>query len=587
MKCVFALSGLLVLNVSAGVYDDAVAWWHLDYAPGLATNNVAQLTDIRDQRAWGTTASPHGNGRNATAIGGEDGGPLWTNAPVVCPAGGQAYPLSLHFRQITNSVGQLCPDAIKFENLRLGGSCTIVTRFLWDGRYFSDSHPDWIYNNSLGWNERTGWMFGVRHDEGGHRLGLYVAQERIYSDTTVTSNIWYDAAAVLTDNGPGNNDIIELYFWGEGGNLQYTRRTTFAITNGVANTGGSMGSEAYPSTNYATPTSGNAGKSFKGLVNHLALWDRALTYNEVLEALTFPAPVLQVGINGNGTNDLRPENETDPVYTLGDPWHTFPRALTHTRRTITLNIPLTASQTTFNQILHLKTHDAHGGVANSIKALLTVNGHTNPRRDTQRLRPFSDYYWPIPSNHLVTGNNTLVLTYVAGPAEWLTFDSVTLGSGWQVGKEDNTSGEFIQESAVFDHYYITDPDWKHVERAVTFANTNTFIHFPLSASITSNATYTYTTRIVSQGAGNTTTPPQPPYPFSININDEPLYSSASGVTNGTYLNLPLPRAALRPGMNEINLMFNATNGWLQFDFHRLQSDHWILPDRTPTTLTIQ
>ena len=586
MKCVFILSGLLVLNVSAGVYDDAAAWWHLDYAPGLATNNVAQLTDIRDQRAWGTTSGLGNGGRHATAIGGEDGGPLWTNAPVVCPAGGQAYPLSLHFRQLTNETGNLCPDSIKFENLRLGGSSTIVTRFLWDGRYFSNSHPDWIYNNSLDWGNSRGWMFGVRHD-GGHRLGMYVGQEGIYSDATVTSNIWYDAAAVLTDNGPGNTDTVEFFLWGEGTNLLYTRKTTFAVTNSVGNTGGSIGSETYPSTNYANPTNGNNGKSFKGLINHIALWDRALTYNEVLEALTFPAPILQVGINGNGTGDLRAENETDSTYTLGDPWHTFPRALTYTRRAITLNIPLTASQAAHNQILHIKTDGVGGTTPTSVKALLTVNGHAAPHRDTQRLHAKSDYYWPIPSQRLIPGTNTLTLTYVTGPADWITFDSVTLSSGWQVGLEDNTSGEFVQESSLFGHYYITDPDWKHLERAVTFANTNTVIHFPLSASITSNATYTYTTRIVSQNASDTTTLPQQPYPFSIAINDEPLYSSTTGVTNGTYLNLPLPRAALRPGMNEVNLMFNATNGWLQFDFHRLQSDHWILPDRTPTTLTIQ
>ena len=40
-------------------------------------------------------------------------------------------------------------------------------------------------------------------------------------------------------------------------------------------------------------------------------------------------------------------------------------------------------------------------------------------------------------------------------------------------------------------------------------------------------------------------------------------------------------------MNDINLMFNSPNGWLQFDFHRLNVDFWEMPDTSGTTFSLQ
>ena len=185
--------------------------------------NIAVADDIRDQRNWGATAVKGAGGWHASGVRGVLGGPLWTNAPVVCPAGGRHYGgLSLCFRQETNALGQVWPDTIKIDNLRLGGSSTIVTRFRWDGITCSSGYPGWIYNNSLSWSSRQGWMFGVRHD-GGNRLGMFVGQTAFYLGTSsnVITGKWYDAAAVLTDNGPDNTDTVELFLWPEDGTLLY------------------------------------------------------------------------------------------------------------------------------------------------------------------------------------------------------------------------------------------------------------------------------------------------------------------------------------------------------------------------------
>ena len=123
-------------RVAAGVYDDCTAWYHFDYAPNYnsATSNVAKINEIRDQRDWGTAATKGTSGMHATAVNGPLGGPQWTNCPVACPAGGERYgDYSMWFQPATNGAGLIWNDSITVSNLKLPGSSTIVTRFLWNG----------------------------------------------------------------------------------------------------------------------------------------------------------------------------------------------------------------------------------------------------------------------------------------------------------------------------------------------------------------------------------------------------------------------------------------------------------------------
>ena len=553
----------------AGVYDDAAAWWHLDYDPNYnpAATNLVLLDEIRDQRDWGTTTTKGASGRHVTGLRGPLGGPLWTNAPVVCPAGGQRYGgLSLNFTQETNGLGQIWPDAAKVENFRMPGSSAIVTRFYWNGLAYNSSFPGWIYNNSLDWAGSNGWMFGVRGD-GGNRLGMYVGQTSFYHSTTVVTGKWYDAAAVLTDNGLGNVDTVEFFLWPEDGTLTYSKFTTSVVTNKAGGSGGVIGSESFQDS-YTSPTNTNSGKSFKGLLNHLAVWNRALSYDEVLEAFCYPQPLIQIGLNNGATGDLRIESEADAEYTFGAPWHSMRRAVTSSNRDATIKVPLTAIQAGLGYCFHVNTITPSDAYA---KLSLTVNSVTN--RTLVATAGAADLFWHVGPSQLVTGTNTFVLRYEGGSAAYTSFDWLELGGSWQIGTNNNSAAEFINEGQAGDHFYVTDPNWQHLERAVVQgSDSNTVLHFALSPEMLTKYPFTYTTRVVSQG-NNTGTLPTPPFPFSIGVNGRILYQS-DGVQNNTLVNIPFQPGDLRAGANDINLMFNSTNGWLQFDFHRLEVAPW-------------
>ena len=454
----------------AGVYDDCKAWYHFDYAtnytPGEA--NIIATNEIRDQRSWGSASVKGPGGYHATGLTGPLGGPQWTNAPVMpfgnSAGGGKYGNLSARFEPLTNGLGQIYPPAVQISNLQLPGSSTIITRFLWDGFTYSASYPGWIFNNNLDWGsspeKARGWMFGVRGD-GGNRLGMYVGQTPFYLDTyTVVTGKWYDAAAVLTDNGPGTNDTVELYIWPNepAGKLYYRKFITWAVTNSTPTTGAIIGSEPYQS-GYSYATNSNSGKSFKGLINHLAVWNRALSYSEVTEAFGYPHSRFQIGLNNNSLYDLGPETETDEEYEPNDPWHTMRRAVTPSAPLATLKLVLTNDQAKLNYSFHVKTL-TDSNQSGSLQ--LIVNSVTNL---PQEAGPGKDLFWFVTTNMLVKGVNTFTLKYVSGPTSFIGFDWLEFAGSWQIGFENYSTGEFSQEgNNLSPHFYVTEPTWTNVDR---------------------------------------------------------------------------------------------------------------------------
>jgi len=557
VAAVYLFAGLFSPQAHAGVYDDCKAWWHFDY--DADSNGMASVEEIRNQLDWGTTANP---GKfNADDIFGIDGGPAWTNE-VVSPAHGNTYGgMSMYFRAPTNATGAVWSDSFKItdEDLLLHNSATIVTRFRWEGyANAGEQKVAWIYNNGLGWSDYTGWMFGIRDGSAtAGYLGMYVGRTPYtLGSMAITTGVWYEAAAVMTDNG--TNDTVELYLWKEGATtIKYYKHNSSAVTNASTAIRTIIGAEA----NNNGYTTGNALKCFKGAINHIAVWDRALSSNEIYEAFCYSQqPLIQVGIDNSSQSELRYEDEVDETYYPGDPWHTMPRGI-KTGKDVILKVPMNAGMTSVDYALHLNTY---GTDAESSRAdvSLIVNATTN---DTRSIGRHQEAYWFIPKKDLISGTNTFKLHYKGGTSAFLTFDWLELGGSWQIGIDNNSAGEFVIEGSVPDDFYVSDPDWQHLERALTSYGEPTInIHFALSSRLLSRYLYTYTTRVVSQSSSGT-------HAFSIGVNGTNIYST-EGLPNNTLVSVPIPSELMAPGMNEINLIYDDTSAssYTQFDFHRLE-----------------
>jgi hypothetical protein len=374
---------------------------------------------------------------------------------------------------------------------------------------------------------------------------------------------------VLTDNGPGNTDTVELYLWPNdpAGKLYYKSFTTSVVTNSIPTSGAVIGAEPYQA-GYSYATNSNSGKSFKGMINHLAVWNRALSYAEVTEAFGYPQSRFQIGLNNNSLYDLGPEAEADEQYWPNDPWYTMRRAVTAGNPLATLKIPFTNDQHRLNYAFHVKTLTDNN---QSASLELIVNTTTNA---AQAAGPGKDLIWFVSTNLLTRGTNTVTLRYAGGPSSYVGFDWLELAGSWQAGLENGNNADFSQEGGNLSaHFYVTESTWTNVYRAVLPGVTNAFLHFTLSPELKSKYQYTYTTRVIQQGPSSITN-----YPFSVNVNNLRIKSYAA-VPNNTYIRLPLERQDLVSGENVIQLMYNGPasaqgGGWIQFDFHRLNMSLW-------------
>ncbi len=70
LVCAFGVA-LVACATCAGVYDDALVWWHFDYDAN--NDDLAQVDEIRDQLDWGTASQKGANGKHATTITSQKG----------------------------------------------------------------------------------------------------------------------------------------------------------------------------------------------------------------------------------------------------------------------------------------------------------------------------------------------------------------------------------------------------------------------------------------------------------------------------------------------------------------------------------
>ncbi len=318
--------------------------------------------------------------------------------------------------------------------------------------------------------------------------------------------------------------------------------------------------------NYGT---GNNIKSFKGDLNHLAVWNRALSFAEINEAFGNPQPLFQIGINNNTPFDMRPESETDADYIPGDPWHTMRRAVTAGYKDASLKLPLTAVQRRLPYVVHVDTgtDGQTGGLG------LVVNGTTNL---TQTATNGGQLYWYVTTNLLVTGTNTFTLYYAGGPSPYISFDWLEVAGSWQVGYEDNSQAEFMIESGAPDDFFVSNPNWMHLERALSSGDTNIMVHFTLPPELVAKYRFRYTTRVISQGDRTN-------HYYSVEFNGAPL-GSYTPAPDGRYLSYLLDRTQVRAGDNIFKVRYESPYvGWMQFDFHRLE----ILPLPRGTLLRVR
>ena len=290
------------------------------------------------------------------------------------------------------------------------------------------------------WNSKK----GVRISFAGSNLGTY-RYPRIFfgnetfnlTDAQIPFGNWVDLAISVN----GSSVTIVACAQGESGNKLVSKTATLSDVNPALPGGGNTfrffgpecsGGNTAVWTNGLKAASSSSGENgmrtqhFRGAVHQMAFWNRALTLDEIRMAWGEGRPnLVQVGVQGNGIAEFvaaGSANQTSSVAN-GGAWQLLNPSLTAENPTATISFTCPSLWAGFPQWLRVC-----GASGSSGKVSASINGTSVGECNVPANRVGRIF---VPTNIIVSGDNTLVLTRTDGSP---IIDAVTLGGSWKFGE---------------------------------------------------------------------------------------------------------------------------------------------------------
>ena len=383
-----------------------------------------------------------------------DGTLAFTNELVRMPMRGLARELpALYLPQkmvITNEVtgaGYMRSNAFKLNNVFNGytDKYSFIVRFRPDAGRPSSRDFSWILN--IGYGGNSGMLMGLA-GAGETRAVRLLTSKASWGLGSVTNTAWTEVGvavdgtnfAWVVSSTTGNNETQ--------GNIQHlTTRYGEKVGNnkGVSTQpSGSLvvGTES-PTTDLIaitnTPTvqwvAHNAGKAFRGSIQQIAFWKRALTLDELREALAWPNPdVLKIGVQDDSSSEFAAPGSAAAASMDDRAWNVPSALAAGGSQTFAFQLKDKSNSAQSQVFRWIATSDSASGIIR-----VTVNGKTGPTgivRPGERTRIFLD------GSFFRAGANELTVTRVDAGAQPLRFDAAVLGGSWTVGLQDRSYNEF-------------------------------------------------------------------------------------------------------------------------------------------------
>ena len=161
---------------------------------------------------------------------------------------------------------------------------------------------------------------------------------------------------------------------------------------------------------------------------------------------------------------------------------------------------------------------------------------------------------------------TIAITRPEGCAGTLSFDALALVGSWQVGLENNSSGELTQEGHGVVPIHVVNDAAKRTQRSMTTTYNSNAVVFDMPAEVCGLYPYVYRTRLTDRKSGNK-------HPLHLELNGVTVWSSAD-LAIGEEVKVEFDATAFKPGLNELTWRYDtmASNNWLVFDYHQLALD---------------
>ena len=467
---VFAFAAALTMGVCAkDATDGLVGWWRVEQEPN---GTVFQAADLRDHAHAGSIASAV---NHATEDGDFPAYPIChTNIDLIYPSGcGMIKNAScLSFPQPTNynasGKAMVNRQGIKFPAHKIdvaGKPCTFIIRMKFGGTRVGKSGFVPIFSYDWNSSNNTGWNFGL-YSEGSVNwswMGACVGRESVPAKFGETYSIpvnkdpnWYDVGLVIEPNMPEIGKTRLVFYRTTTNALDRTDGTggLVAVDTKVVDTvsgnnnsenrticiGDAAGSDQWVTVADNTP-------AFKGLIHEMKLYDRALSVQEFEQACApYSDPLFTVGSKNGSTDEFSDETAEDVYIPFEMPWWKLRKTLTAENPSLSVKISLADADKDVSRILEFTPFysedcPADAGIEVQLNGTKVAEVHRNAETDRlvhlngktiNKLVSLTDGVYPL----------TLTMKRIGGMGGSISFDRISLGGGWQLGKRDKNYKEF-------------------------------------------------------------------------------------------------------------------------------------------------
>ena len=302
---------------------------------------------------------------------------------------------------------------------------------------------------------------------------------------------------------------------------------------------------------------------FHGDVQQLAIWDRKLSDQEVMEAFGMPRPaIFRTGFDNGNSNEFggTRSGATQEIKGLGS-WQNVVNTM-QARDTWTVKFDALRDEAGLAQVFSVKA------LGDSVTARIepTLNGVSLGQR---RIAAGAHVFWPVATNLVVEGENTLVLKRMDTGTGTFGLDAMELGGSLGVG----TAAHVIDDGRVYYEQIATgvpssaDPNPAHWAKGFrpqqNYNNTNLYFNVWVDPEIVGACTSRFWTCV--QCARTGTSPVSKDSHFTIFVNDEAMTNIYA---NASWLDVPLD---FNPG--------DLDAGWNKFEIRSAaayQTCYWLI-----------
>ena len=596
---------LVCMCFGGDVLNDAEFCWGFD--TDINGDGILQTNEVRDVRHFGAcTANGYTGDYVPTSIRTINGNrPTCRSGSVPEPLRGIVVERNVLHVDVSNNTSQAWGTGFTIPGTSVRNSQTLIARIRADsfnGRTFLGTGGwtvSYLMNNGRDDSQNAGTLFGFTRATSGQDskvdgnhcpvvvFGASTVQ-CLQSEILLTTNRWYDIAYSISDDGNGAATVLFAVATVADVETAGIRSVTKTVSSGGF--GDESRSTGEITIGGKVPGSAQGqwgGQCFAGDIDRIALWDRALTPDEIARVFASPQPMVEIGIDNDSGDEFAPIGEETGSFVVGsDHWCRMKRQLSMANETLSFKVvPDVGYMGVQTHVLTVKS-TRESGSASLLATVKVWNADGTLKKESifKARTPYVNaegkfYEWELPAGCFVCEyTNEVMVTLLKESSTPVVFDKVSVSGSWRLGYFDSKSTEFGSDNTVRTAY-VGNRNLKAVPcvvhgLGVAQSTTNMTIRTWLPQEMASRYGFQYKTRVIGQGAPKATyddygyVPGQ--FPFSIAVNGVVKYSTA-GVANGTDVVLDIAPDDLRTGWNDIRI-FGSGGGvyWCKFDAHQFE-----------------